>query len=112
MRFVLFTVLLGLNTAANACPMADAAAYKADVQKVEATEGTHLAFSIKGMTCGSCSEKINTALMKVEGVVASAVDYQTGEARVAYDSSKTDEKTLMAAIEKTGFKAKKSKTES
>jgi len=112
MRFILFTVLLGLGTAANACPMADAAAYKADVQKVESAQGTQLAFSIKGMSCGSCSEKINTALMSVEGVVASAVDYQTGEAKVAFDASKTDEQALMAAIQGTGFKAKKAKTDS
>ena len=112
MRLILFTVLLGFNTAANACPMADAAAYRAEVQKVEAAKGTQLAFSIKGMTCGSCSEKISAALNGVNGVMAAAVDYQTGEARVAYDASKTDQKALLAAIEATGFKAKTAKADS
>ena len=44
--------------------------------------------------------------------MASAVDYQTGEARVAYDAKKTDEKAILAAISGTGFKAKQVELES
>ena len=107
MRFALLFSLLSFNVAANACPMADAAAYKAAVQEVKATKGTHVAFNIAGMSCGDCSMKINKAINKVDGVTASAVDYQTGEARVAFDSSKTSEDAILAAIQGTGFKAKK-----
>ena len=106
MRLGLLLALLSFNVSANACPMADAAAYKAEAQKVEAAKGTHVAFNVKGMSCGDCSEKINKAIKAVDGVMASAVDYQTGEALVAYDAEKTDEKAILAAISGTGFKAK------
>ena len=106
MKLGLFLALLSFNVSANACPMADAAAYKADVMKVQAAKGTQIAFNVTGMSCGDCSEKINAAIKKVDGVIASAVDYQTGEARVAFDSAKTNEAAIMAAIKGTGFKAK------
>ena len=107
MRFALLFSLLSFNVAANACPMADAAAYKAAAQEVKASKGTHVAFMVKGMSCGDCSEKINNAIQKIDGVTASAVDYQTGETRVAFDATKTSEAAIMAAITGTGFKAKK-----
>ena len=108
----LFLALLSFNVPADACPMADAAAYKAAAQQVKATKGTHVAFNVTGMSCGDCSEKINTAIKAIDGVMASAVDYQTGEARVAFDAKKTDEAAILAAIHGTGFKAKKAKVES
>ena len=112
MKYGFLLALLSWNVSAYACPMADAAAYKADVQKVEAAKGIQLAYTVKGMTCGACSEKVNEAILGVDGVVASAVDYQTGEARIAFDDKKTDEKAIFAAIQGTGFKAKKVKSES
>jgi mercuric ion transport protein len=112
MKFALFFALLSFNVSANACPMADAAAYKTELQTVQTTAGTKLAFSVKGMTCGSCSTKINKALKEVDGVVASAVDYQSGEVHVSIDASKTNEGAVLTAITSTGFKANVLKTDS
>lgn len=103
---MLSTLLLSfsLNTA-DACPMQDAAAAAEAKAKVEATAGTKTTFSVEGMTCGSCSNKVTEALEGVDGVHAAAVDYQTGEAVISYDESKCDKKELKKAIEKTGYKA-------
>ena len=71
--------------------MADAAAFQA-AAKVAATEGAHASFILNGMTCGSCSTKVAKHLNGVDGVLASAVDYQTGKVEIAFDNTKLDAK--------------------
>lgn len=90
---------------ADACPMADAAEYAAAAEQVEAADGTKASFKVDGMTCGSCSSKVIAALTAVDGVHAAAVDYQTGEAKVAFDATKTDAASLKKVIEETGYAA-------
>ncbi len=96
---------LFLSAPTFACPMQDAAVYQEAAKTVAATEGTQVAFSIEGMSCGDCSAKVVTALNGIDGVNAAAVDYQTGEARVAFDAAKTNPEALLAAIQKVGYKA-------
>ncbi len=107
----MFSALLGLSlmtsTPVLACPMQDAAVYQEAATKVRAAEGTQVAFNVEGMTCGDCSSKLSKALIEVDGVTAAAVDYQTGEALVAFDNKKTDAKALLKIIEKNGYAAKK-----
>jgi copper chaperone CopZ len=107
----MFTTLLGFallsQTPVFACPMQDAAAYQEAAVRVRSAQGTQVAFNVDGMSCGSCSSKLTQALSEIDGVVAAAVDYQTGQALIAFDSSKTNAKALLAAIEKNGFTAKK-----
>ena len=43
----------------------------------------------------------------VDGVLASAVDYQTGKVEVAFDSAKTDAKKLEAELVSTGYTLQK-----
>jgi copper chaperone CopZ len=88
--------------------MADAAAYQTARQEVAATEGSHLAFSVDGLTCGDCSDKVTAALKGIDGVKAAAVDYQTGETIVSIDASKTNADALVKAIAKLGYTAQKS----
>jgi copper chaperone CopZ len=92
-----------ISSPAFACPAADAAAFAAAAETVQKTTGTKASFKVAGLTCGSCSDKVTAALDKLEGVIAAAVDYQTGEAKVAFDSEKTNPKKLLAAIKATGF---------
>lgn len=92
-------------TPAMACPMADAAAYSVAAEAVQASAGTKATFKVEGMTCGSCSTKVSDALKAIDGVEAVAVDYQTGETQIAYDSAKTDADKLLAAIKATGYAA-------
>ena len=108
MKTILLTLALGLSlNTADACPMADAAAFQEAAEKVAATEGAHASFIINGMTCGSCSTKVSDKLKTVDGILANAVDYQTGKVEIAYDSSKTDLTKLEAALVETGYTLKK-----
>lgn len=64
-------------------------------------------FTIQGMTCEACEEHVNNELSKVNGVVAYKTSYATRSSLVTFDKSKVDEKTIEAAINKTGYKVKK-----
>ena len=63
-------------------------------------------FTIQGMTCKACEEHVNNELSKVNGVVAYKTSYATRSSLVTFDKSKVDEKTIEAAINKTGYKVK------
>ena len=108
-KSILMALVIGFSTlnTADACPMADAAAFQEAAQKVAATEGAHASFVINGMTCGSCSSKVTKHLNGVDGVLASAVDYQTGKVEVAFDSAKVDAKKLEAELVSTGYTLQK-----
>lgn len=105
MRHLILGATLLLATPALACPMADKADYEAAAEKVQAAEGTKLVLAVEGMHCGACSEKIVAALTAIDGVVAAAADYQTGETKVAVDASKVKAEALLAAIKGVGFTA-------
>ena len=102
---VVFSVRLIFD--ATACPMADAAAYATAAAEVQGADGMKTAFTVAGLTCTSTSAQVADALKGVEGVLAAAVDYQTGEAVVAFDNAKTNPEALLAAISKTGYAAEK-----
>lgn len=105
-RTLVLGAALFVGAPALACPMADAAAYRAAVEEVEAADGTKVALAVEGMHCGDCSEKVVTALKGLDGVIAAAVDYQTGVARVVIDADKVDSDKMVAAIGELGFTAK------
>lgn len=59
--------------------------------------------SVGGMTCASCSRRVEKSLEKIAGVRAS-VNYATGVAFADVDSGISNEQ-LIAAVEKTGYTA-------
>ena len=59
--------------------------------------------SVGGMTCATCSGRVEKSLAKLPGVTSS-VNYATGEAFLEITSSVTDE-DLISAIEKIGYTA-------
>lgn len=59
--------------------------------------------SVGGMTCASCSRRVEKALTKVPGVSAS-VNYATGEAHLEVSSAVADS-ALITAIESVGYSA-------
>jgi cation transport ATPase len=59
--------------------------------------------SVGGMTCASCSRRVEKALDKISGVRAS-VNYATGVAFAEVELNVTDSE-LITAIEKTGYTA-------
>ena len=105
MRTALISLALLFSVDAYACPMADAAAYATAAAEVQNSDGVKASFQIAGLTCGSCSDKVTTALQGVEGVLAAAVDYQSGEAVISFDDKKTTADALLAAIVETGYAA-------
>ncbi len=74
------------------------------VTAVSAAEYRTVGLKIDGMTCGSCVDKVQTSLKKVEGVKEAEVTLATHTAKVVYDPSKTDEKALKGSVSTAGFK--------
>ena len=62
--------------------------------------------SVPGMTCPVCPITVKKALTKVNGVSKVEVAYEKKEARVTFDDTKTDTKTLMKATADAGFPSK------
>jgi copper chaperone len=60
---------------------------------------------IEGMHCDGCAETIKALLDIEAGVKASSVSFKDGRARVLYDPAVVNERKLVAAIEKSGYKA-------
>lgn len=56
---------------------------------------------IRGMTCGSCANAVQSALASVPGVVGAEVDLGSGTARVTGSAPVPD---LEAAVERAGYK--------
>ena len=102
---ILFVAAPFVVSPAAACPMQDAQAYQQAAEKVDASEGTKVVLNVEGMSCGSCSDKLTKELTALEGVNAAAVDYQTGEARIAFVEGTTDVAAGIKAIEAAGFTA-------
>ena len=101
--FIFFAALFAASPSF-ACPMADAAAFEKAALAVQQADGAKASFKLEGLTCGDCSNKVSTELKTVTGIILSAVDYQSGRVEVAYDNSKTNVKSIEAALQKTGYK--------
>jgi len=63
--------------------------------------------NIKGMHCNSCVMLIKDALSETKGVKESDVDLRRAKATVSFDEKLTNEKHLISAIEKEGYKVTK-----
>lgn len=59
---------------------------------------THIDLGVTGMTCTSCSSRVERKLNKVEGVTAT-VNYATESASVEYDSTLTGPVDLIKVIQ-------------
>ncbi|HET9693872.1 MAG TPA: heavy metal translocating P-type ATPase [Steroidobacteraceae bacterium] len=66
--------------------------------------GTTLRLAIGGMTCASCSARVERALGKVPGVTGAAVNLATEQATVDVQPG-TGAATLVAAVEQAGYSA-------
>lgn len=72
--------------------------------------GSEESIRIKGMTCASCTLRIERAVQKVEGVVSIAVNLATESASINL-SKPGALPQVMAAIEKAGYEVEKSELE-
>ena len=59
--------------------------------------------AVPGMTCTACPVTVKKALSKVEGVSKTEVTFETREAVVTFDDSKTTIQKLTKATEDAGY---------
>ena len=60
-------------------------------------------FNVEGMTCASCSRKVEKAVGKVEGVYEAIVNLATEKMNVSYDPDMVDENLIKQSVEKAGY---------
>jgi Cu+-exporting ATPase len=62
-------------------------------------------FKITGMTCASCSNAVDRAVKKLDGVAEQNVNLVTELMSVTFDENKLTEADLIKAVEKAGYEA-------
>jgi Cu+-exporting ATPase len=65
-----------------------------------------LRLDVSGMTCATCSQRIEKVLRKLPGVVAAQVNLATEVATIAFTPGVIDLGGLVTAVERAGFEAK------
>ncbi|XLN84366.1 heavy metal translocating P-type ATPase [Corynebacterium tuberculostearicum] len=65
---------------------------------------SHLNLGVTGMTCTSCSSRVERKLNKLEGVSAS-VNFATEAAAIEYDSQSVSPQELISVVESAGYGA-------
>jgi Cation transport ATPase len=58
---------------------------------------------ITGMTCASCSARVEKALRKVPGVLTAEVNLASEQALVRYDPTQTQPELLQQTVEQAGY---------
>ncbi len=64
---------------------------------------TQKEYSITGMTCAACANRIEEGLQKMEGVTSATVNYANEKAQVRYDEKTIDSKQLEAKVRSLGY---------
>src|SRR5579875_3113040 len=67
------------------------------------TQQTTLA--IEGMTCASCSMRIEKGLKKLPGILDAQVNLATERGTVTYDPQQTDIEQMLQKVEALGYQA-------
>lgn len=65
-----------------------------------------LTLSLSGLHCSSCAVNIDLSLEDLPGVINSTTNYAKSFSAVTYKEEKIEPKTIIAEIEKLGYKAK------
>lgn len=80
---------------------------KTNISKGIISEENKLEIEIKvdGMTCESCQNHINEALLQIEGISKVNTSYANESTRVVYDKSKTTYNEIIKVINNMGYKA-------
>ena len=82
--------------------------FQTAVEKAGYTVGeSSVTLAIDGMTCASCVSRVEKALLRVPGVVRAEVNLATETATITAATRHIDEATLMAAVERAGYVARR-----
>jgi Cu+-exporting ATPase len=65
---------------------------------------TTVILPVEGMTCASCVQRVEKALLRVDGVSESNVNLASEKVMLTFDATKTDLPKLAVAVEKAGYK--------
>ena len=76
-----------------------------DLSIPEAATQASAELEISGMTCASCSARVEKALAKVPGVASVSVNLATEKATVNLSDAATGVDALIAAVTKAGYQA-------
>ncbi|XP_066991020.2 copper-transporting ATPase 1 isoform X2 [Anabrus simplex] len=79
--------------------------FPAEVIQESGTGEGEVELSIKGMTCSSCVNKIETTVRRMKGVHSAAVALTTQRGRFRYDTETTGPRNIAETIEALGFQA-------
>ena len=60
---------------------------------------------LRGMSCASCANNIETAIRTVPGVTQASVNFGAEQASVTYDSTQTDVTAIQKAVDAAGYAA-------
>ena len=70
----------------------------------DTTKTNKIILDVKGMTCASCETHIENEVGALQGVKSVDAIYTQGSATIEYLPSRLEEKTIIEAINKTGYK--------
>ena len=70
------------------------------------SEQLSVILAIEGMTCASCSRRVEVALSKTPGVLSASVNLMTNEAAVLFDPASVSTDVLVASVTRVGYGAK------
>jgi copper chaperone CopZ len=62
-----------------------------------------LELTVRGMTCTGCEQRIAKALARLDGVVRSTANHQTGQVCVVFDAARTSERAVRSTVEQAGY---------
>lgn len=62
-------------------------------------------FTVTGMTCASCSARVEKAVSKLAGVNQAAVNLLTNSMEVNYDETQLTSENIIKAVEDAGYGA-------
>lgn len=63
-----------------------------------------ISISLNGLHCSSCAVNIDLSLEDLPGVINSTTNYVKSLASVSYEEEKIEPKTILAEIEKLGYR--------
>jgi copper ion binding protein len=87
-----------------ACELSKKVALKDGAACELSKKGSSVYYTVKGLSCESCSSSLTKTLTSLDGVSKNAVCHKSGTATINFDSKKVSKKQILAAINTTKFK--------
>ncbi len=73
----------------------------------EKSEYSNVTIPIGGMTCAACSQRVEKAIKRLDGVISASVNLATEKATVTYDPRRVRVSAMKQVVEKAGYQVLK-----